>query len=77
VVEKHNELIIWFGEDRRIVMYPCNNNELLNLVCIHPEAESQGSNDGMSAQEIQLNTIETNHSRMEQTRQFSTAPSGL
>jgi hypothetical protein len=28
-------------------MYPCNDNELVNFVCIHPEAESQGSKEGM------------------------------
>jgi hypothetical protein len=26
-------------------MYPCNDNELVNFVCIHPEAESQGSKE--------------------------------
>jgi hypothetical protein len=43
LVATPNELVMWFGSDRRIVMYPCNDNELLNFVCIHPEAESQGS----------------------------------
>jgi hypothetical protein len=36
-------LIIWYGSDRRIVMYPCNNNELLNFVCIHPDTESHAT----------------------------------
>ncbi|KAK3398122.1 hypothetical protein B0T20DRAFT_354115 [Sordaria brevicollis] len=40
LVEHHNTLRLWFGNDRRIVMYPCNNNELLNFVCIHPDTES-------------------------------------
>lgn len=43
----NNELSMWYGADRRIVVYPCNDNELLNFVCIHPESESQGSGDGL------------------------------
>ena len=27
-------------------MYPCDNNDLLNFVCIHPEGESQGGTTG-------------------------------
>ncbi len=41
LAEKNGELIIWYGTDRRVVMYPCQNNELLNFVCIHPEPESE------------------------------------
>lgn len=44
--DRDGELAIWYGEDRRVVMYPCDNNELLNFVCIHPEGESQGGADG-------------------------------
>lgn len=29
---------MWDGEDRRVVIYPCANNELLNFVCIHPDS---------------------------------------
>jgi 2-polyprenyl-6-methoxyphenol hydroxylase-like FAD-dependent oxidoreductase len=43
---EENKLAIWYGDDRRVVMYPCDNNELLNFVCIHPEGESQGGTDG-------------------------------
>lgn len=43
--EKTGELIIWYGSDRRIVMYPTSNNTLLNFVCIHPESESGASSD--------------------------------
>lgn len=42
-----NELVIWYGADRRVVVYPCDNNELLNFVCIHPEGDSQGGTTGM------------------------------
>lgn len=42
LLRKDGELLIWFGQDRRIVAYPTTNNELLNFVCIHPENESEG-----------------------------------
>ena len=44
--ENDAELAIWYGDDRRVVMYPCNDNELLNFVCIHPEGESHSGADG-------------------------------
>ena len=43
--ERDGELIIWYGSDRRVVMYPTSHNQLLNFVCIHPEAESGGGDD--------------------------------
>jgi 2-polyprenyl-6-methoxyphenol hydroxylase-like FAD-dependent oxidoreductase len=43
--EKEGALVIVFAEDRRIVMYPTNNNEELNFVCIHPSAETNASGD--------------------------------
>jgi hypothetical protein len=33
-------LIIWYGQDRRVIMYPCDANKQLNFVCIHPREES-------------------------------------
>ncbi len=41
VVGLSDTLITWFADDRRVVMYPCNDNEWLNFVCIHPDTESQ------------------------------------
>lgn len=38
--EKDGELVMCVGDDRKIVMYPCQNNELLNFVCIHPDEET-------------------------------------
>ncbi|KAJ5080888.1 hypothetical protein N7456_013598 [Penicillium angulare] len=29
---------MWDSSDRRVVIYPCSNNELLNFVCIHPDS---------------------------------------
>ncbi|CAK4030377.1 FAD binding domain-containing [Lecanosticta acicola] len=43
LVEEEGELKMWYGHDRRIVMYPTSNNQLLNFVCIHPAAESNAS----------------------------------
>lgn len=44
-VQKPGELIIWYGADRRVVVYPTTNNQLLNFVCIHPESESEAGTD--------------------------------
>ncbi|KAK9776912.1 hypothetical protein SCAR479_06313 [Seiridium cardinale] len=43
LVEKNNTLSMWYGSDRRIVMYPCNDNETLNFVLIHPDTESHAT----------------------------------
>ncbi|CAK7234558.1 hypothetical protein SEUCBS140593_008984 [Sporothrix eucalyptigena] len=43
--QKSGELIIWYGPDRRVVMYPCSDNKMLNFVCIHPREESEAKTD--------------------------------
>lgn len=43
LVQDKNALVLWFGPTKRIIMYPCNDNSLLNFVCIHPDAESHAS----------------------------------
>lgn len=43
LMDKMNQLGIWFYQDRRIVIYPCNDNQLLNFVCIHPDTESHAT----------------------------------
>ncbi|KAI0482202.1 hypothetical protein GGR56DRAFT_619005 [Xylariaceae sp. FL0804] len=43
LVQTENALSMWYGSDRRVVMYPCNHNELLNFVCIHPDSESHAT----------------------------------
>ena len=48
IVEEVDQMSMWLAGDRKCVMYPCNNNELLNFVMIHPEGESQGSSEGMT-----------------------------
>ncbi|KAM0327038.1 hypothetical protein ACHAQA_006161 [Verticillium albo-atrum] len=43
--KENGELAIWFDKDRRVVMYPCDSNQLLNFVCIHPREETVGSGE--------------------------------
>ena len=43
--EQPGGLFMSFAEDRRVVMYPTNNNEELNFVCIHPSTETKASGD--------------------------------
>ena len=38
--KRNGQLIIWYGQDRRVIMYPCDANRQLNFVCIHPREES-------------------------------------
>jgi 2-polyprenyl-6-methoxyphenol hydroxylase-like FAD-dependent oxidoreductase len=38
---KPSSLTMWIGEDRRVIMYPCMSNTMMNFVLIHPSAESQ------------------------------------
>ena len=36
---------MWYGPDRKIVLYPTYNNTLFNLVCIHPAELSETTDD--------------------------------
>lgn len=51
LVQKMGELVIWYSSDRRIVCYPTTNNELLNFVCIHPDAESNSDSETWGAEQ--------------------------
>jgi 2-polyprenyl-6-methoxyphenol hydroxylase-like FAD-dependent oxidoreductase len=42
-VEKQGEMLLLYGTDRRIVAYPCRNNTLLNFVAMHPDEETEAS----------------------------------
>ncbi|KAK8160895.1 hypothetical protein BKA80DRAFT_332551 [Phyllosticta citrichinensis] len=44
--EQPGQLSICYDKDRRVVIYPCANNELLNFVCIHPTEESGAKKEG-------------------------------
>lgn len=45
-VAKPGTLIMWIGEDRRLVMYPCVSNTQMNFVAIHPSKESEADITG-------------------------------
>ncbi|KAF7588819.1 hypothetical protein BBP40_005173 [Aspergillus hancockii] len=34
---------MWHSPDRKVVIYPCVNNEVLNFVCIHPDSLTNAS----------------------------------
>lgn len=50
-VARPGQLTMWVGDDRRLIMYPCDSNKTMNFVAIHPSAESDeditGGDDGM------------------------------
>ena len=48
-VERDGELVMWLGPHSKIVAYPCQNNELLNFVCIHPSELTAAPSDDWSA----------------------------
>ena len=50
---------MFIGEDRRFVMYPCSNNELLNFVVIHPSSESEASDGKWSILKQTLRTLKS------------------
>ena len=41
LAEKEGQMNLFMGRDRRVVIYPTRNHEVLNFVCIHPTAESE------------------------------------
>lgn len=50
LVEAQDSAYMWFANDRRVVLYPCNSNHTLNFVCIHPESESHSmAGDGLQS----------------------------
>lgn len=46
---KDGELIMFCGPDRKAVCYPCENNEMLNFVCIHPSALTDAPSEDWNA----------------------------
>lgn len=43
--ERKGEMRLLYGEDRRLVIYPCRDNTLLNFVALHPEEETEAASD--------------------------------
>ncbi|GIZ38263.1 hypothetical protein CKM354_000168400 [Cercospora kikuchii] len=46
LLEKEGYLTMWIGDDRRMVMYPCNSGTMMNFVAIHPSRESASDISG-------------------------------
>ncbi|KAK2624295.1 hypothetical protein QTJ16_006245 [Diplocarpon rosae] len=42
-VERSGEMLLLYGEDRRIVVYPCKQNTQLNFIAMHPEEETEAN----------------------------------
>ncbi|KAF8241731.1 FAD/NAD(P)-binding domain-containing protein [Wilcoxina mikolae CBS 423.85] len=59
LAEKPGELLIWTGEDRRIVVYSTHYNELMNFVCIHPDRDTEGPNEGWNLMADKSDLLET------------------
>lgn len=57
LVKRNGELCIWYGSDRRIIMYPTSNNTVLNFVVIHPEKESAADADSSWGQQGNVNQM--------------------
>ncbi|KAH9218657.1 hypothetical protein DL95DRAFT_434207 [Leptodontidium sp. 2 PMI_412] len=59
-VERTGELRLLYGDDRRIVVYPCKQNTQLNFVALHPDEESEASSeewDQSASKELMLNVF--------------------
>ncbi|KAH7014592.1 uncharacterized protein B0I36DRAFT_355783 [Microdochium trichocladiopsis] len=39
---------LWIGGNRRLIMYPCNRNTMMNFVAIHPSEESSAKGEDWS-----------------------------
>ncbi|KAF4462846.1 3-hydroxybenzoate 6-hydroxylase 1 [Fusarium albosuccineum] len=46
LVQNDSFMVFWYGKDRRIVMYPCVDNTVMNLVAMHPCELSQSQGEG-------------------------------
>ncbi|GAM41708.1 hypothetical protein TCE0_042r15031 [Talaromyces pinophilus] len=46
LVQHTGEQSMWFGVDRRVIMYPTSNNSILNFNIIHPDEESASETAG-------------------------------
>ncbi|KAM0272552.1 hypothetical protein ACHAQH_008688 [Verticillium albo-atrum] len=48
-VDQEGYMTIWFGDDRRLVMYPTSNNTTMNFVTIHPSELTSSQGKGIIA----------------------------
>ncbi|KAJ1323508.1 salicylate hydroxylase [Microdochium nivale] len=45
---KEGIMNMWIGNNTRLIMYPCNNNTMMNFVAIHPTEESAAKGEDWS-----------------------------
>ncbi|KAK2764508.1 hypothetical protein FQN54_009203 [Arachnomyces sp. PD_36] len=57
-IERDNCLTMLFANDRRIVIYPCQESTTMNFVAIHPSNESQYNPDDWNAQGAKEQVLE-------------------
>lgn len=51
---------IWKGPDRRIIIYPCGGNKILNFACIHPDHLGRlGSSSGWNQEGAKESLLDT------------------
>lgn len=77
-IESPGCMDMWYASDRKVVIYPCANNKLLNFVCIHPATWTDGiiNADGAKLKSVMLSTFSDFHPAL--IRMLSKAdPSGL
>ncbi len=48
LAQREGYMTMWMGDDRRLVMYPCSNNTMMNFVGIHPSELSASKGEGWS-----------------------------
>lgn len=48
LANREGYMTMWIGNDRRIIMYPCSNNTLMNCVAIHARSLSASKGVGES-----------------------------
>ncbi|KAG9256752.1 uncharacterized protein F5Z01DRAFT_697552, partial [Emericellopsis atlantica] len=58
VVKRDGYMTMWIGNDRRIIMYPCSDNTLMNFVAIHPSSLSAAKEEGWNRTGSKTNLIE-------------------
>ncbi|KAH6844537.1 hypothetical protein B0I37DRAFT_398203 [Chaetomium sp. MPI-CAGE-AT-0009] len=46
--KREGYMTMWMGNDRRLVMYPCSDNTMMNFVGIHPSELSASKGEGWS-----------------------------
>lgn len=46
LAQREGYMTMWMDDDRRLVMYPCSDNTMMNFVGIHPSELSASKGEG-------------------------------